>query len=56
MTPDLSKNRFIQKDALPIPEIAVLWMTAGLGCDGDTIAVTAATHFQAAVRATQQGY
>ena len=24
-------------------EIDVLWMTAGLGCDGDTIAVTAAT-------------
>ena len=24
-------------------EIDVLWITAGLGCDGDTIAVTAAT-------------
>src|SRR5580692_2618846 len=43
MTPDLSKNRFFLKDALPISEISVLWMTAGLGCDGDTIAVTAAT-------------
>jgi hydrogenase small subunit len=24
-------------------EIDVLWITAGLGCDGDTIAMTAAT-------------
>jgi hydrogenase small subunit len=28
---------------LPIEEIDVLWITAGLGCDGDTIAMTAAT-------------
>jgi hydrogenase small subunit len=27
----------------PIDEIAVLWLTAGLSCDGDTIAMTAAT-------------
>jgi hydrogenase small subunit len=27
----------------PIKEIAILWITAGLGCDGDTIAMTAAT-------------
>jgi len=27
----------------PIKEIHVLWITAGLGCDGDTIAITAAT-------------
>jgi hydrogenase small subunit len=26
-----------------IREIAVLWLTAGLGCDGDTVAMTAAT-------------
>ena len=26
-----------------IAEIDVLWVTAGLGCDGDTIAMTAAT-------------
>src|SRR5690348_12086920 len=26
-----------------VPEIDVLWITAGLSCDGDTIAVTAAT-------------
>ena len=24
-------------------EIDILWITAGLGCDGDTIAMTAAT-------------
>jgi hypothetical protein len=27
----------------PIAEIDVLWITAGLGCDGGTIAMTAAT-------------
>jgi hydrogenase small subunit len=27
----------------PIGEIDILWITAGLGCDGDTIAMTAAT-------------
>ena len=26
-----------------MPVIDVLWITAGLGCDGDTIAMTAAT-------------
>src|ERR1700731_4206764 len=26
-----------------IPALDVLWITAGLGCDGDTIAMTAAT-------------
>jgi hypothetical protein len=36
-------NGFDKGDALPIPEITVQWMTAGLGCDGDTVAVTAAT-------------
>jgi len=30
-------------DAIAVPAIDILWMTAGLGCDGDTIAVTAAT-------------
>ena len=27
----------------PIKEIDILWITAGLGCDGETIAMTAAT-------------
>src|SRR6476661_359438 len=26
-----------------VPEIHVLWMTTGLGCDGDSVSVTAAT-------------
>ena len=43
MTSIASKNGITGTDALPISEIDVLWMTAGLGCDGDTIAVTAAT-------------
>ncbi len=31
------------KNSAPIEEIDVLWMTAGLSCDGDTITMTAAT-------------
>lgn len=31
------------KAAEPIKEIDILWITAGLGCDGDTISMTAAT-------------
>jgi len=27
----------------PIKEIDILWITAGLGCDGDTVSITAAT-------------
>src|ERR1700734_2993494 len=27
----------------PIPEIHILWMTSGLGCDGDSVSITAAT-------------
>lgn len=27
-----------------IPVMDLLWITAGLGCDGDTIAMTAATN------------
>jgi hydrogenase small subunit len=30
-------------ESVAIAEIDVLWLTAGLGCDGDTIAMTAAT-------------
>ena len=36
-------GRDARGNAIPISEIDILWMTAGLGCDGDTIAVTAAT-------------
>ena len=31
------------RSAAPIAEIDILWMTAGLGCDGETIAMTGAT-------------
>ena len=31
------------KDAETFDRVHVLWLTAGLGCDGDTIAITAAT-------------
>jgi hydrogenase small subunit len=34
--------RSVESDS-PIGELDVLWITAGLGCDGDTIAMTAAT-------------
>src|SRR5687767_12247947 len=33
----------IERGSQPITEIDVLWITAGLGCDGDSIAMTAAT-------------
>src|SRR6266550_1105947 len=31
------------RSTAPIDGIDILWMTAGLGCDGDTIAMTGAT-------------
>jgi hydrogenase small subunit len=44
MTPE---PRAVEQEKSRIPasikEIDVLWITAGLGCDGDTIAMTAAT-------------
>jgi hydrogenase small subunit len=43
MTIDATKGGISRRDAVSIPEIDILWMTAGLGRDGDTIAVTAAT-------------
>src|SRR6202790_3555833 len=26
----------------PVPEVHIVWMTSGLGCDGDSVSVTAA--------------
>jgi len=43
MTLDESSSGITPRRLVPISEIDILWMTAGLGCDGDTIAVTAAT-------------
>src|SRR6202171_6464629 len=38
-----ASNQSTQRETAPVTEIHVLWITAGLGCDGDTIAMTAAT-------------
>jgi len=43
MTDVATSNGATRWDSTPISEIDILWLTAGLGCDGDTIAVTAAT-------------
>src|SRR5271156_2997540 len=40
--PSVPHGRVPQRDPA-IREMHILWLTAGLGCDGDTIAVTAAT-------------
>jgi len=41
---DALVNREVKDHGVaPIKEIDILWITAGLGCDGDTIAITAAT-------------
>jgi hydrogenase small subunit len=36
-------NENDRREPQAIPEIDILWITAGLGCDGDTVAMTAAT-------------
>jgi len=38
-----STNTPARSQPADISEMTVLWLTAGLGCDGDTIAMTAAT-------------
>ena len=39
----MADSAITNKPHIPITELDVLWVTAGLGCDGDTIAMTAAT-------------
>src|ERR1700685_698283 len=39
----MSRRRGERGSMDPITEIDVLWITAGLGCDGESIAMTAAT-------------
>ena len=39
----MGTTRRSDRESSAISEIDVLWITAGLGCDGDTIAMTAAT-------------
>jgi hydrogenase small subunit len=41
---DASSSQTIETAPQLIKEIDILWITAGLGCDGDSIAMTAATH------------
>ena len=43
MPNDISEGTIESAIASPIREIDVLWISAGLSCDGDTIAITAAT-------------
>ena len=43
MTPEPAPyGRKTQKPS-PVPEVHILWITAGLGCDGDSVSITAAT-------------
>ncbi len=35
-------GRVTQK-APAVPEVHIVWITAGLGCDGDSVSITAAT-------------
>ena len=43
MTPEaVPYGRKTQKPS-PVPDIHILWITAGLGCDGDSVSITAAT-------------
>ena len=39
----------------PSGEIAILWLTAGLSCDGDTIAMTAATQPSPHIQSVRPG-
>jgi hydrogenase small subunit len=43
MRKDESEGKSFPKAVEPIAEIDILWLTAGLGCDGHTISMTAAT-------------
>ena len=43
MTPEaVPYGRKTQRPS-PVPEVHILWITAGLGCDGDSVSITAAT-------------
>jgi hypothetical protein len=43
MQASASSHEDNRRQSQAIPEFDILWITAGLGCDGDTIAMTAAT-------------
>ena len=44
MTNESAPDGYERGAPAPLETIHVLWITAGLGCDGDTIAITAATN------------
>jgi len=35
MTPETVPYGRVTQRASPVPEVHILWLTAGLGCDGD---------------------
>src|SRR5688572_12451769 len=37
-----SRDRMVTRQPA-VPEVSVLWITAGLSCDGDSVSITAAT-------------
>ena len=41
-TDSIPYGRSTQKPS-SVPEVHILWITAGLGCDGDSVSITAAT-------------
>src|SRR5215471_7457518 len=43
MSADFFKQAGYTRGSYELAEIDILWITAGLGCDGETIAMTAAT-------------
>jgi hydrogenase small subunit len=42
MEQNVPHGRVTQRPS-PVPEVHILWMTSGLGCDGDSVSITAAT-------------
>ena len=43
MTPEAVPYGRVTQRPSPVAEVHILWITAGLGCDGDSVSVTAAS-------------
>ena len=43
MSPEAAPYGRVTQKPSPVAEVHILWITAGLGCDGDSVSVTAAT-------------
>jgi hypothetical protein len=39
----IQTSKVLERNHSPLKEIDILWITASLGCDGESIAMTAAT-------------